>query len=148
MTEVVFHFNVADKLAYACRLLRKAYARGVRVWVTAEEPALAKLDQLLWTFTALEFVPHCRENAKPLTRSSTPIFLATSVPDDAQVADQVLVNLGALVPQGFERFARCIEVVGSAPDDRAVARQRWKHYESQGLTCKQHDVVATAESAG
>lgn len=145
MTEVIFHFNVADKLAYACRLLRKAYARGARVWVTAEEPVLAKLDPLLWTFAALEFVPHCREHAKPLTRSRTPICLASSVPVDAQVADHVLVNLGASVPQGFEGFARCIEVVSSAPDDRTAARERWKHYAAQGLILQRHDVVVAGE---
>ena len=31
MTEIAFHFNAPDKLAYACRLLRKAVASGARV---------------------------------------------------------------------------------------------------------------------
>ena len=30
MTEIAFHFNVPDKLAYSCRLLRKAYLSGAR----------------------------------------------------------------------------------------------------------------------
>ena len=36
MTEVAFHFNAPDKVAYACRLLRKAVGSGARVVVTAE----------------------------------------------------------------------------------------------------------------
>jgi hypothetical protein len=36
MTEIAFHFNVPDKLAYSCRLLRKAYLSGARVVVTGE----------------------------------------------------------------------------------------------------------------
>ena len=36
MTEVEFHFNVGDKLAYSCRLLRKARAGGAKIMVTAE----------------------------------------------------------------------------------------------------------------
>ena len=39
MTEVAFHFNVPDKLGYACRLLRKAYAAGGPVGVVAAQPA-------------------------------------------------------------------------------------------------------------
>ena len=30
MTGVEFHFNAPDKLAYACRLLRKAAAKGAK----------------------------------------------------------------------------------------------------------------------
>ena len=30
MTEVQFHFNVPDRLVYACRLLRKALRSGAR----------------------------------------------------------------------------------------------------------------------
>ena len=36
MTEIEFHFNVHDKLAYTCRLLRKACRTGARAVVTAE----------------------------------------------------------------------------------------------------------------
>ena len=35
MTEVAFHFNVPDRLAYTCRLVRKAYAAGGRTVVVA-----------------------------------------------------------------------------------------------------------------
>ena len=33
MTEVTFHFNVPEKTAYACRLLRKAWAARAPVGV-------------------------------------------------------------------------------------------------------------------
>ena len=42
MTEIIFHVNVPDKLAYSCRLLRKAYLSGARVSVTAEPDVLAE----------------------------------------------------------------------------------------------------------
>ncbi|MBE0547608.1 MAG: DNA polymerase III subunit chi, partial [Rubrivivax sp.] len=41
MTEVEFHTGVAGPLAYACRLLRKAYRAGVRVILTAPPATLA-----------------------------------------------------------------------------------------------------------
>ena len=43
MTEVTFHFNVPDKLGYACRLLRKAYAAGGPVGVVAPPDTLLKV---------------------------------------------------------------------------------------------------------
>ena len=58
MTEVSFHFNVPDRTEYTCRLLRKALRQGVRVVVVGPEKILAGLDRAIWTFDAIEFVPH------------------------------------------------------------------------------------------
>ena len=63
MTEVMFHFNVPDKLGYACRLLRKAYGAGSKVGVVADESTLQPLDTALWSFSAVEFLPHCAASA-------------------------------------------------------------------------------------
>jgi len=149
MTEVEFHFNVGDKLAYSCRLLRKARAGGAKIMVTAEPNLLAQLDQMLWTFASTEFLPHCRGDADPATLALTPIVLATSPTDPAfdGSSHAVLVNLGQGVPDGFERFERFIELVGSAEDDRLSARQRWKHYKDRGYALKKFDLSSTAEHA-
>ena len=50
MTEVTFHFNVSEKTAYACRLLRKAWAARAPVGVLGDAAALRALDEALWTF--------------------------------------------------------------------------------------------------
>lgn len=36
MTQVAFHFNAPDKLAYVCRLVRKATRQDARVMVTGD----------------------------------------------------------------------------------------------------------------
>jgi DNA polymerase III subunit chi len=140
MTEVAFHFNVPDKLVYSCRLLRKAWGSGARVVVTAEPETLTRLDQMLWTFSALEFVPHCRLTAAPVTVAATPVVLAGSL--QACPHHEVLVNLGPQVPEGFERFERFIELVTLDDDDRAAARSRWKHYTDRGYAMKRHDLAS------
>ena len=142
MTEVAFHFNVPDKLAYSCRLLRKAWGSGARVVVTAEPELLGRLDQLLWTFSALEFVPHCQLSAPPTTVAVTPVLLASAL--DACPHHEVLVNLGQQIPAGFERFERFIELVSSDPQDRAAARGRWKHYQDRGYALQTHDLASAA----
>ena len=144
MTEVAFHFNVPDRLTYTCRLLRKAYAAGGRTVVVASEDQLQALDAALWTFSALDFIPHGRASMPPEALAHTPIVLA----GDAQgVTDaQVLVHLGDTVPAGFERFERLIELVGTDQADRALARQRWRHYADRGYQIKRHDVAAKEQS--
>jgi DNA polymerase-3 subunit chi len=141
MTEVAFHFNVPDKLAYACRLLRKATGAGSRVVVTGGAEELRSLDIELWTFSALEFIPHCQAAAAdPQVLAASPVVLAET-PRGTPHQD-VLVNLGGRVPEGFERFERLIELVTRDDADRQQARVRWKHYADRGYAIKTHDLGA------
>ena len=144
MTEVAFHFNTPDKTAYVCRLLRKAVARGAKVVVTAEAQELQALDVALWTFAPLDFVPHCRDSAQAAMLASSPVLLTQAVP--AAWHQQVLINLGDEVPDGFERFERLIEIVGVQDDDRVQARGRWKHYADRGYAITRHDVASRSPS--
>jgi DNA polymerase-3 subunit chi len=146
MTEVAFHFNVPDKLAYACRLLRKAAASGARVVVTGEPQLLRTLDTQLWTFSALEFIPHCLATAaEPQVLAASPVVLADT-PRSSPHQD-VLVNLGGGVPDGFERFERLIELVTPDDEDRQQARQRWKHYADRGYGIQRHDIASREAAA-
>lgn len=134
MTEVAFHTGLADKLAYTCRLLRKAYRQGARVQVRGEGDQLARLDPLLWTFEQLEFVPHLRLRSGQRVGSEferTPIWLV----DDGAVAPAapVLVNLGPGAPEDAPRFDRVVELVGDGDDERRSGHRRWRYYESLGL---------------
>ncbi|MBS0446354.1 MAG: DNA polymerase III subunit chi [Proteobacteria bacterium] len=142
MTEVSFHFNVPERTLYVCRLLRKATRQGAQVAVTAAAPVLDELDRVLWTFDPIEFLPHRllrRAETLPARLAATPIVL-TEQP--ATLARQdVLVNLGATPPEGFESYARLIEVVSNDEDDRAGARLRWKHYAARGYPIRRHEVV-------
>ncbi len=141
MTEVAFHFNVPDKLAYACRLLRKATSAGSRVVVTGEPELLRRLDQALWTFSALEFIPHCHVAAADAqVVAASPVVLAEAPRGTPH--QEVLVNLGGPVPEGFERFERLIELVSQDEADRLQARTRWKHYADRGYAITRHDLAA------
>lgn len=140
MTEVAFHFNVPDKLGYACRLLRKAYAAGGPVGVVAPADTLDALNTQLWSFSALDFIPHCLATAPAPVLGATPIVLAENCAQLPQAG--VLVHLGAAVPAGFERFERLIELVATDDTDRAHARQRWRHSADRGYQIKRHDLAA------
>ena len=144
MTEIAFHFNVADKLGYSCRLLRKAYLSGAQILVTGDSADLALLDDLLWTFAPTEFVPHAMVTGEKSALFSDIPVLLTSQPAQC-LHNQILVNLGLQVPDTFERFVRLIEIVSNQDSDRLAARRRWKLYADRGYTIQKHDLAATAD---
>ena len=84
MTQIDFHVNAPGKLAYACRLARKIYGTGQPVVFHAGDATLATFDRLLWTFSQLDFIPHCRVTDRLAKR--TPVLLAG--PDERSVAPQ------------------------------------------------------------
>lgn len=128
MTRIDFHTNVGDSLLYACRLARKAYLAGQPVVVLADRARLSAFDERLWTFSPLDFVPHC--TADDALAARTPVVLTSDL--DAAPHHQVLLNLGAAVPPQFARFERLLEVVGNAEDELVAGRERYRFYRDRG----------------
>lgn len=138
MTKIAFHFNVSDKVAYACRLLRKASKQGLRITVTGDVHDLSRLDEALWVFDPLEFLPHCSVDTSEMLKAKTPIILASNLQENSHL--DVVVNLGQEVLKGFERYLRLIELVSTHEADRAQARQRWRYYNARGYPIESYEV--------
>lgn len=141
MTEVAFHFGAPDKIAYTCRLLRKAVGSGARVVVLAPPQAVSRLDAELWGVGAIDFVPHCLDSAPASLLRHTPVVLTTQTKTLPALANPVLVQLCHPVPQSVHAYARVIEVVSLDEEDRAEARQRWKAYAAWGIPIQKHDLA-------
>ena len=59
MTQIDFYTHVGDKLHTVCQLVTKAYERKLKVLVFTPDAGIsAKLDQMLWTASAIGFLPH------------------------------------------------------------------------------------------
>lgn len=139
MTEVAFHFGAPDKVAYAARLLRKVNAAGLRTMAVADAATLVQLDVALWGVSQTDFVPHVGMGGPDAVAKRSAVVFAPGQPkDSAQCA--VLVNLGDEVPAVFGQFERVIEIVSTQDDDRALARERWKHYTRLGYNIARHDL--------
>jgi DNA polymerase III subunit chi len=150
MTAIAFHFNAPAKIAYACRLLRKAAASGSTVAVVADAAMLGKLNEQLWTFSALDFVPHQLADTDAGAGAgkldpATPVWLCEQAAQGA--GREVLLNLSTVIPEGFEQFSRVIEVVTLDEADRQSARSRWKQYTERGLEIVRHDLKINSDSS-
>lgn len=140
MTEIAFHFNAPDKLAYACRFSRKALRAGARLVIHGPVAMLAELDRMLWSLSPQDFVAHCMDDADEDLMIASPVVLVSDL--GCSPHHDVLLNLGSEVPAAFERFSRLVEVVGSHDEtDRRQARLRWKHYAARGYEIIRHDLV-------
>ena len=124
--------------AAACRIAETAWRRGHRVHLNADSPESARrLDDMLWTWRDESFVPHAvcgAAGAGADARVSVTIGWG-GLPESA---DDVLLNLDARVPEGFERFSRVAEVVGGTESDRAAGRERFRRYRTVGCELKTH----------
>ncbi len=137
MTQVFFYHGAPDKIAAACALLGGAYAKKKPMLVFAPEKEVANsVDRILWTQSALGFVPHCRADS-PLA-AETPILITDNL--DQLPQDERLMNLSQVVPPGFSRFQSLIEVVGRDETDRNSARQRVQFYRDRGYEVRYFDL--------
>jgi DNA polymerase-3 subunit chi len=129
MTRIDFHSNVPDKIAYACRLVRKAHAASNRiVLMTDDAEQMAELNAALWSFSATDFLPHVM--AGDALAAQTPIILADS--DDTPLPHhELMVNLSRRIPANVAQFQRVIEVISSDEEDAAAGRQRYVAYKKQ-----------------
>lgn len=137
MTRIDFHSNVPDKFAYACRLVRKARSANYKIVVrTGDRAELMKLDESLWTFSELDFLPHVTAG-DPLALN-TPVILTDS--DDTDLPHhQILINLAEDTPTHFARFERMFEIVSSHDADRTAGRQRYRFYQQRGYPLTHFD---------
>jgi DNA polymerase-3 subunit chi len=119
----------------ACRLTDKAYNLGHTVYIfTTSEAQAAALDDLLWTFRQDSFIPHERY---PLAgEESSPVLVGMAPP--AEVDAQVLINFTDVLPEGFERFQRVVELVDQHPEGLVKSRERFRQYRERGLTPETH----------
>lgn len=119
-----------------CRVIEKAWQHGHQIYVQCADAEQAHaFDSLLWRFRDTSFVPHGIEGE---VSAATPVILGTAA--DTTTAHDVLVNLGAGVPETASRFARVIESAGSDDISRQAARERYRYYQERGFPLHTHKV--------
>lgn len=138
MTQIEFHFNAPNKLAYVCRLLRKGVAQSSRLFVVAEMDMVERLDNALWALSPTDFVSHCVGTSNSVMTCYSSVIIGDEL--QLQPGVSTAVNLRPDVPAFFEQFDRMIEVVTDDPSDRAEARARWKKYTKLGYSLIRRDL--------
>jgi DNA polymerase-3 subunit chi len=145
MTRIDFYHHASNKLQAACSISAKALAAGLRVIIlTPDEETTERLDKLLWTTPATGFIPH--------VRASHPLAPVTPVVLDHDLSgvdrDDLLMNLRMDTPEVFSRFQRLVEIVGTADEDAAAGRSRYRFYRDRGYELYSHDISGSSAGGG
>ena len=129
MTRIDFHTPIPDKLAYACRLARKAYGARAKIVVLADSPEQADaLNAAMWTVSDTDFIPHVM--AGDSLAPQTPIVI-TDNEDSELPHHDMLVNLTRRRPRNFTQFARVFEIISIDEEDAAEGRKRYVAYKKE-----------------
>jgi DNA polymerase-3 subunit chi len=86
-------------------------------------------------------VPHQRlaANSSSTSPITAPVVIADSdaaAPDDGDM----LVNLAATVPAGYQRYARIAEVIDADDVRRRLGREHFRLYRDQGMQPETHEM--------
>ncbi len=139
MPRVQFYHNTADRIALACELTARAHASGRQVALRVADAAeQRRLDQALWSFEQLAFLPHVPADS-PLA-AETPVVIGREDTPGWPHGD-ILVNLADSLPQHLDAFRMIIEIVGQSEAEKAPGRLRYKHYKQRELPIQLFDAV-------
>ena len=127
--------DTADQ--FACVMAQKAWQQGHSIYLhaTSSEQA-ARMDDLLWTFRDISFLPHQRADGQ--ISVEVPVTIGWE-PGHAGQQD-VLINLSDTIPQQAENFSRIIEIVSGNETERDIARHRYRDYRQRGYELHNHTI--------
>ncbi|NND60921.1 MAG: DNA polymerase III subunit chi [Gammaproteobacteria bacterium] len=143
MTQVDFYIlngaAIEELQRLACRLVDKAWQQGMRTLINADEPTTATaLDDLLWTFRDISFLPHASNDADSNTLNRVAAIVACNQPPAVDCG--LLINLSPEVPKFFSRFERVAELVDKDPTRRDAGRERFRFYRDRGYPLQTHNL--------
>ena len=113
--------TLQESFKYASALAEKSYLSGQRtfMWTNSKEDAM-QLNQSLWTFRDISFVPHALfEHEMP---ELPPVLIGF---ENVVSSGDILINLTPNIPDFFKKFNRVIELV---PDETQAVSNSRKNY--------------------
>lgn len=140
MKQIDFHYHVANRSLYACKLVKKVTAMKMSVALySSNEEFLKMVYDDLWRFEDMTFIPHAWVDSE-YARDTIVLFTT----DLAKLkSSDVLILLDDNVPENwkasFERFDRIVDIVGTSEEELQSSRARFRLYKASGVTLKAYD---------
>jgi DNA polymerase-3 subunit chi len=119
--------NRQERDRLACQLVDKAWHQGYRIHIQTDSLIQAQqLDDRLWTFKDISFLPH--DIYPDVLPSTAPIRIGYT--EQLCEGMEVLINLTTTVPSFFAQVKRIAEIVDETPMAREAGRKRYRYYQS------------------
>lgn len=140
MTKVDFYVGKTNslqaRLLLACKVVTKAHQHGMPTYIHTDNPATtARLDDLLWTFHDIAFIPHA---LAPSKEANIRILLG----HDHEPMENcgLLINLSNEIPSFFSRFERLAEILDQEEAILHAGRKRYQFYRDRGYNLDYHQL--------
>jgi len=139
MTNIIFYRIKGDYnslLLFVCQLVNKAYQKKISVLINTPEESISKrIDERLWSFDTVSFIPHDIE-------SEPSSAIAINHELNPGKHDQLLINLSdSSTPGWFSRFQKVIEIVYDEQEVINNKRKQYSFYQSRGYPITYHDLT-------
>jgi DNA polymerase-3 subunit chi len=144
MTRVDFYIlpenDIEARWHFGCRLIDKAFHRGLPMYVHTERHEQAVyLGNLLWSFRADSFLPH-DVGQERASVSPAPIHIGYGDQTPPDHHHEIFINLSHHIPSFFSRFERVAEIVSQDDTTRSKSRERYAFYRDRGYPLQNHDM--------
>lgn len=140
MTRIDFYVgktaSLQARLKLACKLVEKAHKQQLRTYIHTDTPITsAQLDDLLWAFNDLAFIPHALAPSKD---AGVRILIGHNY--EPMTECDFLINLSNEVPQFFPRFTRMAEILDQEETVLHAGRKRYQFYRDRGYNLEYHQL--------
>lgn len=121
---------------FICKLVEKIVRQRHMLHIHCKDrQETHRLDELLWTFSDISFIPHNILGEGP----STPPLVQLGF-DGTPTHHDILINLCATIPIFYSSFQRILEIVPQDEGLQAAARQRYQFYKTQKFVLNTHKI--------
>jgi len=145
LSEIQFALAEEPYLNLISKLINFYYKNNYKVLVLCDnQDDLEQIDESLWSFDEISFVPHNIYTQNNMTLS--PVLIANKDLIPNIYSYNVLINLSDIIPNKYINFKKVIEIVKDEEIRKNISRNHYKFYKSQGLeilTTKLEDLVNT-----
>lgn len=139
MTRIDFYVgktsSLQARLLLACKIVVKAHQQKLHTYIHTDNAVTsAKLDDLLWTFHDISFIPH----ALAPTRDEARVLIGHDY-EPMENCD-LLINLSNEIPSFFSRFERLAEILDQEEPVIHAGRKRYQFYRDRGYNLEYHQL--------
>jgi len=130
--------NKAEDLKISvCKIIKEYYKKKYKIFVsTCNNDLVNELNNLLWTFEQISFIPHC--TTKNYDKDS-PVLLSgrDNFPETINLKEyDVWLNLDYEVEENYTDFEIILEIVSQNEEQRILSRKRYLNYQKNNFEAK------------
>ena len=117
-----------------CKIIKKYYNDGHKIIVkSSNQEFIDNINQLLWTFEQLTFIPH---STNIMYDCTTPVLLYKNDYKNDSITEKdynVILNIDTVLDTTDNDHEIIIEIVAHDEDKKTISREKYLYYKKNSL---------------